>query len=201
MNIFTWNTIRRSAIALACVLLGAWPAHAQDSLLPTVRAERAKYGVALSPIQLADLLNAVAWQHRHQGWGLLSKGFGNKCPAPQQVFVACDVLVHLPTAHHFDVLRDAEGTAEPVWRDAGVIELNRFVMPMDPNPGTPIPDPGIPPPVDLSAIMQRLELLDAKLSAWLAAIEQAATRPFPDYRGSVFFWPVVLRPELPEVPK
>jgi len=110
--------MKRLLLTLAVVSWAA-PGAAQTSLLPTLERLRAEYPTPMSPAQLGEYLNRVAWEHRAEGWGLLEKGGGNRCPAPQGVDVSCDMLIHAPSIHHFDVLADSEGAAIPVWRDVG----------------------------------------------------------------------------------
>jgi len=130
--------VRRIAIVLI-ISLGAVPAlaFAQTSLLPTLQRIRPEYPTPMAPAQLAEYLNRVAWEHRAEGWGLLRKDFGNRCPAPQGVDVACDILVHFPTAWHFDVIVDAGGASSPAWIDKGACnpatsgcEMSRFLLPI-----------------------------------------------------------------------
>jgi hypothetical protein len=137
--------VKRVLIAFA-ILLSATPAFAQTSLLPTLQQIRPEYPTPMSPAQLAEYLNRVAWIHRAEGWGLLRKDAGNRCPAPQGVFVACDILVYAPTAWHFDVIIDAGGASTPAWTDKGPCDpsisgcdMARFVAPIDPSPAPPPP--------------------------------------------------------------
>lgn len=111
-----------------------------DDLLPTLQAFRADYPTPMSSAQQAELLNRVAFQHRTEGWGLLRKLGGSRCPAPQGVDVACDILVNEPSIWHFEVLIDPGGAGKPVWRDVGPCVLGpssgcdiaRFVEPIAP---------------------------------------------------------------------
>ena len=127
------------------LLTGVRPTLAQTSLLDDVRAERAKYGALMTPAQVAQMLNAVVWNHRSEGWGLLRKGSGNSCPLGQ-TFVSCDILIHAPSIQHFDVLRDAENTALPQWSNVGPCvlsdssgcEMSRFLSPVDPGQFVPV---------------------------------------------------------------
>lgn len=121
-----------------CVLLLLWtvPAIAQTDHLATVQRFRATYPAVMSEAQKAELLNRVAWEHRTEGWGLLRKTGGARCPAPQGVEVACDILVYAPTAWHFDVLVDGQ---IPAWQDAGPCDpavsgcdMSRFLAPVRP---------------------------------------------------------------------
>lgn len=130
---------RTAAILVAC-LLSAVPALAQSNLFPTVERLRAQYPTPMSPTQLGEFLNRVAWEHRAEGWGLLRKGGGHRCPAPQGVSISCDILVHAPSIRHFDVLSDAENAAIPVWRDVGPCvlgpssgcDMSNFLAPVRP---------------------------------------------------------------------
>jgi hypothetical protein len=146
------ETVKRLLIALS-VLGAAAPALAQTSLLPTVQRIRAEYPTPMSPAQRGELLNRVAWEHRAEGWGLLRKTSGNRCPAPQGVEVACDILVYAPNPWHFDVLIDSEGAAIPTWGDVGPCDpsvsgcdMARFLAPVG-QPGQP------PPPVQTSGMV------------------------------------------------
>ena len=150
----------------AWAVLSAVPAHAQPSLLAEVTAERSRYG-AVTPTDVAAILNAVAWRHRSDGWGLLEKTFGANCPTAT-TRIACDILVHRPSGQHFDVLKDAEGSASPVWQNKGPIDLSRFLAPVDPGtssggPVTP-PEPQ-PPAVDLQPLLTRLDALERAVQA------------------------------------
>jgi hypothetical protein len=116
--------MRRLCLALVVFVVASLPAAAQTSLLPTLQRIRPEYPTPMSPGQLAELLNRVAWEHRAEGWGLLRKPSGNRCPAPQGVDVACDILVHAPSVRHFDVLIDTAGAAAPAWQDKGPCVLS-----------------------------------------------------------------------------
>ena len=131
-------------LVLVGVLVAA-PALAQQALLSAVQAERARYPTPMTPTQLGELLNMVAWTHRAEGWGLLAKPAGTTCPVHGRS-IACDILVHAPSATHWDVLSDAEGAAVPTFNPVGPIDLARFVTPFDPG-GAP-PPPQVPPAVD-----------------------------------------------------
>jgi len=159
---------------LAIVLVAAVPVSAQPSLLADVTAERARFG-AVTPADVAAILNAVAWRHRSEGWGLLEKTFGANCPTAT-TRIACDILVHRPTGLHFDVLRDAEGSASPVWQNKGPIDVSRFLAPVDPGQsGGPVTPPEPPqPPVDLSPLLTRLDALERLVQALSATVPPLA---------------------------
>src|SRR4051812_39983718 len=93
----------------------------------------------MSRPQVGELLNRVAWEHRAEGWGLLKKPGGNRCPSPQGFDISCDILVHAPTVTHFDVLIDAGGASTPWWNPVGPCtsppsgcEMSRFLAPVRP---------------------------------------------------------------------
>lgn len=140
---------------IALVLLAA-PAQAQTSLLEPMKALRASYPPKLTPAQAGEFLNRLAWEHRAEGWGLLRKTGGTRCPVPQGGEASCDILIHAPSVRHFDVLADAEGVATPVWRDVGPCVLGpssgcamaNFLAPVAPVGGEPTPPPAPVPEPD-----------------------------------------------------
>ena len=156
--------------ALMVVLVCVQPAQAQPSLLADVTAERARYG-AVTPSDVAAILNAVAWRHRSDGWGLLEKTFGANCPTGRTL-IACDILVHRPSGQHFDVLRDAEGSASPVWQNKGPIDVSRFLAPVEPPSigGTVTPPEPQVPPVDLRPLLTRLDALERAVQALASTV-------------------------------
>jgi hypothetical protein len=135
-------------IVLAFVI-SAWaaPLLAQSNLLPTLQALRGQYPTPMSPAQLAEYLNRVAWQHKDEGWGLLRKDGGNRCPLSNGVPISCDFLFHLPSRTGYDVLVASDTTATPAWQ--GPFDLSgslaQFVATLAP----PVPTLGdIPVPGD-----------------------------------------------------
>lgn len=152
----------------------ASPVAAQQNLLGDVQAERAKYPTPMTPTQIGQMLNAVAFKHRFEGWGLLEKGAGNSCPLAGR-FISCDILVHAPSVTHWDVLSDSEGAATPQFNSSGPCVLSpssgcsmdHFLAPVDPGGGSPVPVPTptpVPVPVptlDLSGLYSRIDWSDA----------------------------------------
>jgi hypothetical protein len=132
--------MRKIPVALVFTLVWAMPLGGQTSLLPTLERIRPEYPTPMSPAQHGEYLNRVAWEHRAEGWGLLRKTAGNRCPAPHGVEVACDILIHAPSIRHFDVLIDAGGASTPGWLDAGPCvlgpssgcEMSRYLAPVAP---------------------------------------------------------------------
>ncbi len=204
----------KKALLIVCLFLLPVPSWAQAPLLSDLQAERAKYGPSMAPAEVGAMLNAVAWLHRADGWGLLRKGSGNSCPL-RDIFISCDILVHAPSVTHWDVLQDSEGAAKPVWNSDGPCvlspssgcEMSKFLAPFDPNPGaqpTPQPDPSpVPTPSpDVSNLIQKVDALQvqatraaARLDVLEAAIARIdaylASKPIPaTCRASVFGVPV-----------
>ena len=137
--------MRRILIALTITLCAA-PALAQTSLLPTLQRIRREYPTPMSQAQLGELLNRVAWEHRGDGWGLLRKMSGNRCPTPQNVPVSCDFLFHLPTLHGYDVLVASDSAAQPAWQGPHDMsdDVTRFVARVGEAPTAPLEDVPVP---------------------------------------------------------
>ena len=149
-------------VVLSLMPTGVW---AQPNHLDTLRVKRALYPTPMSKVELGRLLNDVAWEFRFEGWGLLRKPQGNNCPHPSGVPIACDILVYSPQGVHFDVLRDSDGDAQPVWNNLGGIDMSRFVAPVG-SPGTeppppPTPDPPVPGPALPPELWERLTRIEA----------------------------------------
>ena len=113
--------------------------------LATVRTERAKYPTPLGFENAWKTINAVAYTHRAEGWGLLRKTGGtqwNQC--------SVDVLINPRTTEAVDCLGDSEGEGRPSWSRIEYLDdfTSRFVAPTGedapPVPPTP-PQPPTPP--------------------------------------------------------
>ena len=110
-----------------------------ESLLPTVKQERAKYPTPVPNDELGTLLNTVAWQHRAEGWGLAEKFVGARSVQPHTgTFVSRDLLIHRPSSLMYDVLQDVAEAAVPVWNLVGSSDMP-WVAPVDPDDGTSRP--------------------------------------------------------------
>lgn len=139
--------LRTSFVALCLVLLASI-AHAQpntDQIVADLKAERAKYGATLNDDQCAELVNAVAWKHRAEGWGLSGKAFGTHGTLSDGTQIAHDVLHHQPTNLIYDVLIGAGAHSTPVDRMSPLgpqTDLSRrpWVAPRQPR-GTVEPTP------------------------------------------------------------
>lgn len=162
---------QKCAFILLLVLL-AVPATAQPSLQGDVTKARAAYGAKMTPADVGRMLNAIAWQHRAEGWGVLAKGYGTNCPSPVGP-IACDILVHAPSGQHFDVLEDAENLAIPQWGNKGPIDMSRFLAPVDPGqtaPGATVPPPTTTGGADIGPLLARVESLERAVQALATAM-------------------------------
>jgi hypothetical protein len=173
--------MRREFLIVVLLLLPT-PSWAQASLLSDVQKERAKYGEHMTATEVGQLLNAVAWAHRTQGWGLLQKGSGNAVPLAG-VFVSGDTLVYgRGQTEHFDVLIDWENTAKPTWSSNGPCvlsdhsgcDMKHFFAPVDPGNPPPPPPPPPPPSVNLQKQIDALVAENVALKARLNAADQKA---------------------------
>jgi hypothetical protein len=166
----------KRCVSLWFVLLLAAPVAAQNNLLPDVQAERAKYPDGPIPAAaIAKILNAVAWAHRAEGWGMLEKGSGNSCPIAG-TFVSCDILIHKPSATHWDVLNNAEGdgtgTAAAQFNLVGPCVLgpasgcamSHFLDPVDPGGTVPAPEP-VPPATPAPDLGPRVTMLEKQVQS------------------------------------
>lgn len=159
-------------VCLVVFVIWAVPAFGQQNLLPDIQAERAKYGPTMTSAEQAQLLNAVAG--RNPGWGMFQKGDGNSCPLGA-VSVSCDILLHSPSLSYFDVLGQADpnGAAVPQWIRGGACAAAPgggcagFVAPAGVVVSLPPVVPPAPPvpSLDLSAILNRLEMIEAERGA------------------------------------
>lgn len=124
--------------------------------LDTVIELRPSYPTPMSDRQRGELLNAVAWRHRADGWGLLKKPSGAHVLQPQTgTPVSGDILcrIEAPNLVLFDLLKDGEGAGTPTWgKKKPLQDLSRWVAPLDPKAfifdvnGDALPPPVLPPP-------------------------------------------------------
>jgi hypothetical protein len=172
-------------LVLACVLL-ALSADAQGTLLADLQVARATYPTPMAPTQLAALLNEVAWAHRAEGWGLLRKTGGNRCPRRDGVEVSCDFLVYQPTAQGWDVLIASDTDAIPSWQGPYPIAIADFVAPID--PGLP-PEPEPIPVIDFTPVLSALEMARVSTATAIAESEQRIRADLADLRAHLnTFW-------------
>jgi len=190
------------------------------SVFETVTAERAKIGPVFDWVTLADgtrqrvdytpyptpeqlgvLLNAVAWAHRAEGWGLSAKPSGNSVPAPDGTRIAADILHNRNDNVIVDCLIAAGERSEPTWNVIGpMTDPSRpWVAPTAPE-GTPVDPPVDPPdpPPSQPCVFQpctHTEVLDvlADLHERLVALEakiEALSAHDPPWvlRGTIDLW-------------
>jgi hypothetical protein len=150
-----------------------------DSLLPDLQAERAKYPERLQdPEDAADILNAVAWKHRGDGWGLSAKPSGNNVFSEAHgKLIAYDILHHKPTNTLWDVATGEWEVMQVQWAHQPIHhnDPNRpWLAPVEPV-GEPVPVP-VPtpeptptpapvPPVDLTPMLEKLADIEGDITA------------------------------------
>src|SRR5262245_22694663 len=167
-------------ILLCSLLLNiAATANAQETILQTLERLRPQYPAG--DAAAATYLNAVAWEHRAEGWAMLEKTGGHNCKTPGDRLVACDILVNKNTKRGFDVIKgDDAGTPMAPDGEGEDFTGRTFVDPVQPaggpvDPPPVTPPPVTPPPVDLGPLTARVQALEAKVQAGeqLAAVLQA----------------------------
>jgi hypothetical protein len=138
------------------------------------------WGTVQSDTHLGEILNAVAYIHRAEGWGLSRKTGGRNVDSP--VGLIAEDILQTPDGHHYDVLGSAGHglPLRPNQADSiGIIDLRSrpHVEPVEhrlsweSGGGTPEPDrptdPVVTPPtsVDLSAVMAALSRIEERLTA------------------------------------
>lgn len=111
----------------------------------TLNALRANYGPTMSNDECVELINAAAWAHKSEGWGLSLKDFGTYGVRWDGVGCCHDVLM-LKDGRYWDVLTSAGGASVPTFSDSpgGRITDPRrgWIAPIQPQAGTvPTPNP------------------------------------------------------------
>jgi hypothetical protein len=90
----------------------------------TVELHRAPYPPDITPEQAVEILNAVAWHHRREGYGLLkAPPGGNGANNARGIRCRVDALVNHRTGEHVDIFTKAPdsnhtpntGEAHPMW--------------------------------------------------------------------------------------
>src|SRR5215218_8242008 len=144
----------------------------------TLKALRGRYGATMNNQECVALINAVAWTHRAEGWGLSRKPSGNHGTMKNGTPVAVDILINQPQHIAVDCLQAGGEASTPTW---SVLAANKydwngrpFVSPEDPgvvpnpnpNPNpTPNPNPNPAPSTDLAAVISRINALEVSLTA------------------------------------
>ena len=116
--------------------------------IETVKIERAKYQAPLGFENAWKIVNAVAYTHRAEGWGLLAKTGGtqwNGC--------SIDVIINLLTQEAVDCLGNSEAEGIPQWSAIEYLPAFglRWIAPTPGDTAPPVPPnpitPGTPPAV------------------------------------------------------
>ena len=159
-----------------------------DDVYATVVRLSAPYAVTGTPdgYTMGSILNAIAWAHRADGWGLSRKTGGKRVDSPVGE-IAEDILHHQPTNLLWDIWQGADvgqplnvGGGAP-W-DIGPPESadRAWVAPVQPvgtsAPPPPDPTPTPPPSTDLSAIKAQLATVIAQQQVILRVLTEVATR-------------------------
>ena len=135
--------------------------------IDVVKQPRARYEALRGPERAHRIVNAVAWALREEGAGLFLKTGGTRFADR-----SLDVII-FKSGETFDVLKDAEGKAEPAWlrtRPTGMGDPQKWRAPVDPGP---VPDGNSVPlepsgqaldvAAEIKAIRNALDALIARL--------------------------------------
>jgi hypothetical protein len=143
-------------------------------VLADLHAERAQYGATLTDDQCVELINAVAWKHRHDGWGLSGKTSGTLGTRYDGTTVAHDILHHQPSNHVFDCLQGAGAQSHPVMNDLGVnTQAHRpWVAPIAPRGVVDPPPPPPPPPPVVTACKFNSDEIATHVASLALALSQ-----------------------------
>lgn len=148
----------------------ALPNHLRD-----LQALRAEYPALITQAQAGELLGRLAFRLKAEGFGLLKKTGGNRCPVSGlSVTVSCDWIVHLPSGRGCDVLGSgpddqAPGPSTPTWCAGEPFDTAQFV-PVTADPGGRTSPPA-PAPDD-----PRIAELQRQLAAAADARDRALRR-------------------------
>jgi len=137
---------------------------------------------------MGAILNAIAWTHRDEGWGLSRKTSGKRVDSPVGE-IAEDILHHRPTGLLYDIWIGAD-VGRPLYVPSVIVDVGPpqspdrvFVAPVQPVGVTPIPPgpvtPTWPPPTPtpvqpvcrVSEVMAELSVIKAQLAGVLEVLE------------------------------
>jgi hypothetical protein len=137
--------------------------------LDVVKTARTRYDGLTGPARAHHVCNAVAWSLRGEGAGLFFKRTGSQFNQR-----SLDVIIYRG-GETFDILRDAEGRAEPSWsrtEPTGMGDPQNWREPVDPSvldanldPAPPDGDaePALDVAAELKAIRRSLDALIDRL--------------------------------------
>lgn len=164
------------------------PAHVFDTLVEVCEAY--PYRTVQDAYHLGEILNAVAYRHRDEGWGLSRKTGGTRVPSP--VGEIAEDILQLPNGHHFDVLGSAKvgNPLLPGRPDSiGIIDLaaRPWVAPvlhvpswMQREPPTQAPTPTPTPAPTVCACAADLSVLRAQMQTALDRLDVILHREAAD---------------------
>lgn len=161
--------MRNMLIVFMLTLMTSTSAFAQAPF-ETLKRLREEYPTPMVKEETGELLNRVAWAHKGEGWGLLGKASGNNCPTPGGVKVSCDYLLYIPTFSGYDVLIDEEGSGTPSWGGPhdmwkAIQDGSRTIVhPTEPFAPAPSPTPEPIPSVDLTPVLNDLQIILAQIA-------------------------------------
>jgi hypothetical protein len=98
--------------------------------LAVVEAARLTYDAFTGVERAGRIVNQVAWDLRNMGVGVLRKTSGTNFMG-----WSIDVIMVSPSAATYDILHDAEGTADPIWTrtsETGFGDIEDWQAPIDP---------------------------------------------------------------------
>jgi hypothetical protein len=137
--------------------------------LDVVKSARARYDLLTGPRRAHHVVNAVAWALRDQGAGLFFKRSGSQFNER-----SLDVIIYRE-GQTSDILRDAEGRAEPSWsrtEPTGMGNPQNWRAPVNPSEL----DAGIESPSgggteSVADIVAELKTIRSALNALIARLE------------------------------
>lgn len=154
--------------------------------LERIQALRSEFPSTLSEGQNGQLL----WKIAQSDWpniALFQKDSGNSCPLPNGVRVSRDVIIDLQTGLYYDIFQDVESTAVPI--------LGAGEPAGEPEKWIRVPAPTDEPLPDWKALLEGQKKVLEGQKQILEALKGCNCPAFPNYKGSVFGWPVTLKPE------
>ena len=143
--------------------MGTIPNH-----IDVVKAARARYEALQGPERAHRIVNAVAWELREEGAGLFLKTGGARFADR-----SLDVII-FKSGETFDVLKDAEGKAEPAWsrtRPTGMGDPHKWRAPVDPGPVSDGGSAPLEPSGQALDVTAEIKAIRSALDALIARLE------------------------------
>jgi hypothetical protein len=136
--------------------------------IDVVKAARARYAALAGPERAHRIVNAVAWELREEGAGLFLKTGGTRF-ADRSI----DVII-FKSGETFDVLKDAEGKAEPAWsrtRPTGMGDPGKWRAAVDPGPVSDGASAALEPSSPALDVTAEIKAIRGALDALIARLE------------------------------